>query len=65
MNIEIKEIKEIGWFKSLLWHELKRYNSQLKKERRTVTCTEDNINNLFNSQFSELTVYGEVFYYSQ
>ena len=51
------------WFEVRLWKELVReFDSQ--PEERTVTCTEDNIRNLYESQFEDKTLYGHVFTYT-
>jgi len=57
------EIQELEFFTKNLWLELNRYDLR-GKLLHTVTCTEDNLCNLFNSQFSEITKYGNTYRYS-
>ena len=58
------QIRSRQWFSSDIWGEVKRY-SKNGLHPYTVTITEDNIDNLYNSQFEDKTVYGEVYYYEQ
>lgn len=57
------EIKNEDFFNENIWNELNRYNVN-GVIINSVTCTEDNIDNLFESQFEESTRYGEVYRYS-
>ncbi len=57
------EIHPLSYFKKYLWCELTRYSKD-EKILHSVTCTEHNIDNLFNSQYSDKTTYGEVYLYS-
>lgn len=57
------EIKSAVWFAENLWNELNRFNgSGILVE--TVTCTEENMFNLHDSQYSEKSKYGEIYRYS-
>ena len=55
-------MKDRKFFESNLWVELNRYDEQ-GKFFGTVTCTEENLLNLYNSQFKNKTVYGQIFSY--
>ena len=55
------KIKQLSFFKKLLWHELTRFDLY-GHELYTVTVTEDNIHNLFESQINK-ELYGELFRY--
>lgn len=52
------------FFSKHLWHELNRYDLT-GKLIESVTCTEDNIQNLYDSQYADKTRYGQVFLYKR
>ena len=56
------KILELKFFKDNFWSEFERFslNGKLIK---TVTCTEDNYLNLYNSQINQ-NLYGEIFRYN-
>jgi hypothetical protein len=56
------ETKDLNFFLKNLWVELNRFDEN-NNLIQSVTCTEDNFNNLFNSQFDK-TIYGQVFNYT-
>ena len=55
-------IETLSEFTKLLGEELNRYNLK-GKYIGSVECTEDNLHNLYNSQFEEKTIYGAVYRY--
>lgn len=55
-------VKKQSFFTNNIWCELKRY-SVSGEFLGTVTCTEENLINLYNSQFIGKTVYGKIFFY--
>ena len=57
-------MKNLKFFESNIWVELNRYDEN-GKFIGTVTCTEDNFLNLYNSQFKKKTVYGQIFFYEK
>lgn len=57
------KLKEKTFFESNLWHEVQRFDSK-ENLIGTVTCTEENIENLYNSQFADKTLYKETFSYN-
>lgn len=66
------QINNMEFFRNSLGDELKRFDAngnQMENKKAggllTVTCIEENIDNLYNSQFEDKTVYGQVFYYSK
>ena len=61
-NQKIMEKKDLNFFLKNLWVELNRFDEN-NNLIQSVTCTEDNFNNLFNSQFDK-TIYGQVFNYT-
>jgi hypothetical protein len=77
MKKTIPTIKDMDFFTSRLWSELKRFDANGERVRTvarrfsgmkggellTVTCTEENIQNLYNSQFADKTVYGQIYLY--
>lgn len=56
------KIKPLSFFKNLLWHEVARFDLY-GHALYTVTCTEENIQNLFESQTNK-NLYGEIFRYT-
>ena len=56
-------IQTLDFFKNNFWREANRFNSK-GELIQTVTITEENFENLFNSQFEDKTVYGTIFTYS-
>lgn len=63
------KIKTFSWFKLNLNNELQRIGKLHKRDNHlsilspTVTCTNDNILNLYNSQFEDKTIYKEIYRY--
>ncbi len=58
------ETHNLQYFHDNLWEEFDRHDINGKLTQKvTVTCTEENILNLYNSQFEEKTVYGQVHRY--
>jgi hypothetical protein len=57
------EKKDFKFFEDNLWKELNRYGKN-GDFIQTVTCTDENIFNLFHSQSKKDTRYGEVFRYT-
>lgn len=63
MNKEnIAPIQPLYEFAKLLGEELDRYDLQ-GNAVNSVECTEDNLINLYNSQFEDKTTYGTVYRY--
>jgi hypothetical protein len=56
------ETKDLNFFLKNLWVELNRFDEN-NNLIQSVTCTDENYNNLFNSQFDK-TIYGQVFNYT-
>lgn len=56
-------------FEARLWQEVNRYKRHKLTTQwiteNTVTVTEDNLENLYKSQFEERTSYGEIFRYTE
>lgn len=55
-------MKELSFFRQNIWNELNRFDSN-GNVVSTITCTEENMLNLYNSQFEDETLYGQVFFY--
>lgn len=63
MNKEINTpIEPLSEFAKLLGEELDRYDIE-GNYVNSVECTEDNLINLYNSQFAEKTIYGAEYSY--
>lgn len=62
MDKENTLIEPFSEFVKLLGEELDRYDLE-GNSVNSVECTEDNIINLYNSQFEDRTTYGEVYRY--
>ena len=60
-KIKSYRIKSMDYFTENLWEELQRYDAKVNLAG-TVTCTEENIDNLYNSQFPDKTVYDDKVY---
>lgn len=58
----IAPIQPLSEFTNLLGKELDRYDLQ-GNAVNSVECTEDNLFNLYNSQFEGKTIYGTVYRY--
>lgn len=59
------KVQSISFFLENLWSEIKRFDLNGNLEVQTVTITEDNYDNLFDSQFADTTIYGQVFRYEK
>lgn len=59
---KIEPIEPLSEFAKLLGEELDRYDLQ-GSSVNSVECTEDNLINLYNSQFEHKTTYGTVYRY--
>jgi len=52
--------RSLKWFKNRIWEELSRFEDG--KFVQSVTCTTENIDNLYNSQHNK-EIYGSIFTY--
>lgn len=59
---KIEPIEPLSEFAKLLGEELDRYDLR-GNSVNSVECTEDNLINLYNSQFEDKTTYGTVYRY--
>jgi hypothetical protein len=57
-----QKMKELSFFTENIWNELDRFDSDGNMVS-TITCTEENMFNLYNSQFEDKTEYDQVFFY--